>query len=356
MEYDCIIVGGSFAGLAAARHLHGDVLLIEKGEIGAGQTSACGTPLEVVEQLGLSDSVQQIHRSLVLHTASARIEYRLPEPYCTFDYARFCRGLLTDVGAHVVRAVVRGLDGNEVITDEGRFRGRVLVDASGWRAVLARSIDPAFVDARAMSFGLETEVADVDDEGLHFWLDPAVVPQGMGWLFPAGGRARIGLASHPGDTDLRQRLLSFLEARGLACGSRIHGGYYPWRLRPATLGSLFIVGDAAGQCLALTGEGIRPALVFGDFCGRVIRKLLDGQLTHQAALDEYRGFVSQRQRNFSGMLVAQRLLDAIPNKQVTWLGRLGSLRPMRNLFFPFYERAADPAKLTSASNLLPAAR
>ena len=55
-EYDAIIVGASFAGLAVARELHGRILLIDREEIGEGQTSACGTPLRVVDALGLTSS------------------------------------------------------------------------------------------------------------------------------------------------------------------------------------------------------------------------------------------------------------------------------------------------------------
>ena len=98
------------------RHLRGDILLIDKGEIGSGQTSACGTPLRVAEQLGLQDSIQQVHHSLVVHTASAQIEYQLPDPYYTFDYVAFCRGLLARVDARIMHAVVRGLERDEVIT------------------------------------------------------------------------------------------------------------------------------------------------------------------------------------------------------------------------------------------------
>ena len=50
MVYDVLIAGGSFAGLAAAVQLRGRrVLLVEPREIGAVQTSACGTPLAVLQ-------------------------------------------------------------------------------------------------------------------------------------------------------------------------------------------------------------------------------------------------------------------------------------------------------------------
>src|SRR6266498_5144291 len=51
-DYDAIIVGASFAGLAVARQLRGRVLLLDRNEVGAVQTSACGTPLWVPQAPG----------------------------------------------------------------------------------------------------------------------------------------------------------------------------------------------------------------------------------------------------------------------------------------------------------------
>jgi len=51
VRYDAIIVGASFAGLAVASRLRGNVLIIDKKDIGTGQTSACGTLLSVPQAL-----------------------------------------------------------------------------------------------------------------------------------------------------------------------------------------------------------------------------------------------------------------------------------------------------------------
>jgi glycine/D-amino acid oxidase-like deaminating enzyme len=70
-SYDAIVVGASFAGLAVARELYGRVLLIDHQEIGAGQTSACGTPLRVLEGLGLTEAVHQVHPAFYIHRSDA---------------------------------------------------------------------------------------------------------------------------------------------------------------------------------------------------------------------------------------------------------------------------------------------
>jgi len=91
MDYEVIIAGASFGGLAAANALVGKrVLLVDRKPIGTGQTSACGTLYGVIEALGLYDSLRQVHPTIVLHTPHHDLTYRLLYPFCTFDYADFC--------------------------------------------------------------------------------------------------------------------------------------------------------------------------------------------------------------------------------------------------------------------------
>lgn len=92
-EYDAIIVGGSFAGLSVASRLTGNVLLIDRKEIGTGQTSTCGTTLNVLESLDCLDSVLQVYSTGFIHICSRTIQYDLPYPFCAFDYRGLCQTL-----------------------------------------------------------------------------------------------------------------------------------------------------------------------------------------------------------------------------------------------------------------------
>ena len=104
-DYDAIVVGASFAGLAVARQLPGQVLLLDRNEVGALQTSACGTPLWVLEALGVADSVLQVHDRLTVTAAGRTVVYDLSAiPFCTFDYRAFCEGLLGQTRARFLRA------------------------------------------------------------------------------------------------------------------------------------------------------------------------------------------------------------------------------------------------------------
>ena len=51
---------------------------------------------------------------------------------------------------------------------------------------------------------------------------------------------------------------------------------------------MFFVGDSAGHCLPLSGEGIRTAFYFGIAAGRELRAVLDGEQSREQALERLR--------------------------------------------------------------------
>src|SRR3989449_10948869 len=312
-NYDAIVVGGSFAGLAVARQLHGEVLLLDRNEIGAVQTSACGTPLWVPEAFGVADSVLQVHDKLTVRGPTRSVTYDLSAvPFCTFDYKRFCLGMLGQVRARFLRTSVIGVDDGAVVTTEGRFTAPVVVDCSGWRGAVVNSGATAAPARGQFSFGLETHT-HLSEEGLYFWLDRGLIPRGLGWVFPVGKGSLIGLGSYVGLSKLKPALERFLRDCGTV-GTTYHGTYFPNRLFRPTVGRLFAVGDAAGQCLPLTAEGIRPALYFGDRCGELLRTVLEGRLTLDAALVEYTRIVNRYRRAYAVLRGAQWLATYAPTR------------------------------------------
>ena len=91
-RWDAIIVGASFGGLAAAMELagHGRVLLLDKDAIGEHQTSACATPVAVLERLQVLESLDQVHEALVLHLPCARTRSRTPSLRSTTGASASC--------------------------------------------------------------------------------------------------------------------------------------------------------------------------------------------------------------------------------------------------------------------------
>jgi flavin-dependent dehydrogenase len=351
MDYDVIIAGGSFGGLAAAAQLRGKyVLLIEPHAIGSVQTSACGTLLAVLEATAALDSLLQTHDRIVLHLGHTNLEYSLPYSFCTFDYQTFCHSLLDQAQVEVLHASVLGHRGHIVYTSRGAFDAEILIDATGWRAALAKNTRWRAKPHAGKSFGLETSIP-VSEEGLHFYYDPRRLrPFNVGWLFPTGSHSRAGLASYRGNTQVGGGLRDFVRDRFECPPDGRHGGYFPYRRRPATTGNVFRVGDAAGQCIPLTGEGIRPALYFGAQAGRLARRVLEGQMRLPEALGAYRQFVDSHKGIYRFTLLGQKIVPGLP---IQWIERLAKLIHHPGCLDPVlraYWNAMDPLKISNFTN------
>jgi flavin-dependent dehydrogenase len=76
--YDAVVVGASFAGLAAASQLAGAgrVLLADHRPVGEGENSACGTLLAVLERLDAGDALEQVHPQLAVHAGGRDVRFR----------------------------------------------------------------------------------------------------------------------------------------------------------------------------------------------------------------------------------------------------------------------------------------
>ncbi|HUM15034.1 MAG TPA: NAD(P)/FAD-dependent oxidoreductase [Candidatus Nitrosotalea sp.] len=334
-DYDAIVVGASFGGLAVARQLRGEVLLLDRNEVGSVQTSACGTPLWVPVNLGVRDSVLQVHDWLEVRTPTRTVRYDLSSvPFCTFDYRAFCEGLLAQCRVRFLRTSVLGIQDGAVVTGEGRFTARIIVDCSGWRRAITGGT--AFEPGRHHSFGLETHTP-LEDQGLTFLLDRRLIPQGLGWIFPVGKGSLVGLGSYAGRSKLKPALERLLRDHGTAAGS-YHGTYFPNRLLRPTVGGMFAVGDAAGQCLPLTAEGIRPALYFGGECGRIVQRILEGGHSVEAGLETYRRLVARYRRPYRVLQFAQWMAAHTPTRWFAMVTQLAATRPFLPRWWPRYGR------------------
>ena len=317
--FDVVIAGASFSGLAAAQRIRGRVALIDKDPIGEGVTSACGAPVATVRAMGAEASIKQIHDHLVIHTERARAEWPLPEPFCTFDYKALCEIAFARIGAEFLHATVLGRAGTIVRTSSGEIQGRLLIDATGWRATLAGGPASPYVNRRWMAFGIETEVEREFEPGLHFYFLPEV-RDGYAWAFPCDGGVRLGVLSYLGRSNLKGALDKFLDRFGVQ-KKEIHGGFLASGLRAPVEDGVFITGDAAGQCLPLTGEGIRTAVITGFACGDLMRKVLDGILRPDEAAAAYCRLVARERRNFRALLWANIAVLFFPQTLIGTMAR-----------------------------------
>jgi flavin-dependent dehydrogenase len=223
--YDAVIVGASFAGLAAAMQLRDHrVLLLNQHPVGSHPMSACGTPLATAKAVGAAAATQEIHHALVLHTAGSTFRFDLQDPYVTFDYQTFCRAMLaqTDAEFRQIRAIE--LHNDQVLTEQGVVSARFVVNAAGWRLQAAQDSQGAAA-SQVAGYGLETElpVRLPQVRGMHFYFEKQIVSNGYAWVFPCGDSVRIGIGSFVPGVKLRPRLEEFLNRFDLRIGAT-HGG------------------------------------------------------------------------------------------------------------------------------------
>ncbi|MDX6590379.1 MAG: hypothetical protein QOI84_1653 [Solirubrobacterales bacterium] len=354
-NHDVLICGASFAGLAVARELAGsgaDVMVVDRYEIGERQTSACGIPTEWLRQLGLMDCERQRFDTLVMHTPHGDARYRLPWTFSTFDYRELCRLLWHDCDARFETAKVNGRaaarNGGGTIaveTDRGVLSAPLVVDALGWRRLLAPG-DGYQPPEAPLSRGLEVHPAGSGDD-LEIWIDRRYVPAGYGWSFPAGDEMRIGVGSF--DPRFHVRETTELLAAELGRDRvRYQGNWIPHKLRRATEGGVFFVGDSAGHCLPLSAEGIRTALYFGIALGRELRGVVEGRQGRERAAATYAEFNDSHEWKFRSMLWVQRLVPRVPPRILGPAIRLMARKRLVDWSFRHYLNIAPPRFAGSA--------
>ena len=353
---DVLVCGASFAGLAVARELAGcdaDVFVVDRYEIGERATSACAAPTPWLHAMGVAGAIRSELPDMTFTTPHGSVRYRLPWSWSAFDYRELCLGLWAQCGAaRFATAKVEGLaqagDVHAVRTDRGTLRAPLVVDALGWRRVLASShYQPP---EAPLSRGLEVhpEVAGEADDALDVWVERGLARRGYGWRVPAGGEARIGVGSYDPRRHVKEPTVALAGRLG-EDAVRYQGNWFPHRLREATGDGVLFVGDSAGHCFPLSGEGIRTAFYFGIACGRELRGVLEGRQDRAGALRAYAAFHERHRPAFRRAGALQRLVPALPPRALTIA--LHALAPqlLVDRAFGWYLEQAHPSFATASA-------
>jgi flavin-dependent dehydrogenase len=355
---DVLICGASFAGLAVARELAGagaDVLVIDRYEIGERQTSACAAPTPWLQAMGLEASIRQEIPCMAFHTPHGSARFRLPWSWSSFDYRTLCEELWAQCGeARFEVAKVERRESRTVITDRGPIAAGLIVDALGWRRVLGpgENVQPP---GALISRGLEVH-PDGGGIDLDVWIDRSLIRKGYAWSVPAAEEQRVGVGSYEPRDHVKEPTKDIAGRLGVDA-VRYQGNWFPHALRPAAEDGVFFVGDSAGHCFPLSGEGIRTAFYFGIACGRELRRVLAGEATREQALAAYGAFSARHAPAFGRALRLQRLIPALPPRVLTaLLAVLGRERPCRRAFAWYLEQAHPRLAVRSGTHLPAPAR
>jgi menaquinone-9 beta-reductase len=343
-DFDVLICGASFAGLAVARELRASgarVLVIDRYEIGERQTSACAAPTDWLRNMGLEASIRQTFDSMVCHTPTTSARWPMPWTWSTFDY-RHLLELLWDQrgpGTDFEIAKVEGRTGDTVHTDRGDLRAPLIVDALGWRRILAPGDNFQPPDA-PLSRGLEVHPKGTSPD-LELWIDTRYISPGYGWSFPAGDEVRVGVGSFDPKVPVKQPTVDLVGAVGRELDG-YQGNWIPHKLRPATEDGIFFVGDSAGHCFPLTAEGIRPALYFGIAAGREIAAVLQGRTDKYTALRRYHEFSEEHLWVYRWMYRCQQSVRHLHGRPADLVVRRFAHERTANWGFGHYLKVAPP--------------
>ena len=296
MDYDVVIVGAGFAGLACARELAGrglKVLVLEKKTSAGDHIHTTGILVKEAQDEWAAPKhlVREITKVRVygpsLRSASAqRADY--------FFLATDTVGLL-----EWLQEEARGL-GVEIVLGQA-FSGaarhqhwvledtgttcRFLVGADGARSQVAKLLG-LNRNTRYLK-GVEYAYGPLPDAevSLHCFVDPEYAPGYIGWVLPGVGVTQVGLACHSAhSTDLPGFIRRIDPLFGLSQHAILEkrGGIIPigGLLRGFYGDGVMLLGDAAGMVSPLTAGGIHRACLFGRLGGQAIAAYLRDGARH----------------------------------------------------------------------------
>jgi len=272
------VIGGGPAGAFAAAELAAGGCAVTLLDEKLAWEKPCGgglTPKTLARYpfLGQNGRPKKIVRKAVLRAANgSTVQLAFSDPVLV--YSRYeLNSLMLERAAHAGCELVRDrLTGIERTAAGWRLRGRnrayaadFLVIAAGVRASFAGPSGPQQPGDLGCAVGYYLPGTQ-DDLEVHFLKDL----QGYFWVFPRTDHLSVGLCGKQDGkpaSRLKERLDRYLDERGL---SRAGGVLYSYLLPSLSLASMraqpragegwAAVGDAAGLCDPITGEGIYYAL------------------------------------------------------------------------------------------------
>ena len=361
---DLVVVGGGFAGLAAARAaaLRGMAVLVAEAKPALG-VRLHTTGIFVREAADAYDIPTMLSRrvSRVRLYGPSRKAFELDAPgyyFLTTDTAAVLRwmgaeaeraGAQIRVGCRFEGAAREG-DGWRVRLGGESVQARYLLGADGARSAVAAAL--ALPRNRRFLTGVEREYADpgaLDPSALHVFLDSRTAPGYIAWAAVNPQGAQVGLAvsrrRKPRIDDFAREAESLfgLDPQG---ASERRAGLIPCGgvLKRWSVQGAMLIGDAAGMVSPLTGGGIHPALALGRRSGQAIADFLAGVGPAPELA------VAKAVPNWGAKLVLRGLLDLAPPN---WLLEMSlAAGPMsafaRRVFFA-RDRAATKSKAESPS-------
>ncbi|WP_456382590.1 NAD(P)/FAD-dependent oxidoreductase [Hydrogenimonas sp.] len=273
IECEWLVIGAGPAGAMAARELAKggrEVLCIQR-KLDFRKPCGGGVRMDAFGRFGLErDAITHSIDKIGLHDGRKEIEIDISDtPLAIVDRLRFDGSLriqAKEAGAWIMEATFRSIR-----KEKGKFHveistamGKETVSAS-WVIAADGVLSPVRkawtgeAPSSLLTHYLEERRHPLSDSTAHFHFGHEIAARGYAWDFPGPHGRHIGTLAG------NSRLLRFLERLGIEPEGKIRGYRIPDYRNPLFHhDGVFFVGDAAGQVLPFTYEGIFYAIASAE--------------------------------------------------------------------------------------------
>lgn len=283
--YQFIIVGGGPAGSIVSKYLAKSgkkVLLIQKN-FNFKKPCGGGIRMDAFQEFDIDTSlIRNVVNEIILETKKNKIEFDITHiPLAVVDRVKFDEQLRQDsknAGAIVLEATVNNIIIKEkhvvVRTTNNKhkqeFLGEYLIAADGVMSTIRKKMRNEDVPRGLTNY---CDISSVHTTKCHFYFGSDLSHYAYGWRFPYEGGSDIGTAAPYKNKQYINNLLQFLN---LKTQEKIKGYYIPQWEKPLFYeNKIFYVGDAAGQVLPFTYEGIYYAMKSAKILSTVLIENVD---------------------------------------------------------------------------------
>jgi len=286
---DVVVVGAGPAGSTAAEHaaLGGlEVLVLERRPV-VGQPVKCGEfmphldevqrifpdALDLAPLFDVPGDLRSLQTEVIRIYSPSLRHWDVPFAGYTTDRDRFDQHLARraeKAGARIMlNTVCTGVKGGVVMADGLEVEAKVIIGADGPLSRVGKAV--GLERSKDLCPAVTVQVKG-DFEPVPEMYFGTVAPGGYAWVIPKKGVANVGLGVAPrfAKETVGVYFDRFMEMRKFRTETSPTGKFVPMSgpIPKAVKGQVLLVGDAAGQVMAVNGGGIPIAMITGRLAGR----------------------------------------------------------------------------------------
>jgi geranylgeranyl reductase family protein len=325
-DYDVVVMGGSIAGLLAAREVAATGLSVtvfeQHNEIGLPEKCDGLVSTKGITSLGILPKQRMVQNYIngawLYSPNGTKMEIDASkQKIVVLDRAEFDRGAASTARSYgsdiQISKTVTGVKQNEMVeveTKEGITTCKVAIDAMGCSSLIRKRKEGVIQAAK-----YEVHGTWFDTHKVELYFDQRVSPGFFLWVIPIGETtAKVGVA---GDGINPFRALDeFVKRKKATVVKKIAapivvGG----RLDSFIDGKIVSAGDSAGQTKPSTAGGIYSGGVGGILAGQASARAV--MLSDDKYLEEYqKKWKSMFERDFAITLQVRKIFEKLENKHI----------------------------------------